>query len=96
MRAVLFDLDGTLTDRLATVRAYVRHFMKDFGEQFLLSDVTAVGDEIARIDANPPGADRMTRRELARAIYRRAHLTGEFKRRSGALATEYFHKYGFE
>jgi orotate phosphoribosyltransferase len=38
----------------------------------------------------------MERRDLARAIYRRAHLTGEFKLRSGTVATEYFDKYRFE
>ena len=38
----------------------------------------------------------MTRAQLARAIYRRSHLTGEFVLRSGATATEYFDKYLFE
>jgi orotate phosphoribosyltransferase len=38
----------------------------------------------------------MERTDLARAIYQRAHLTGEFKLRSGAIATEYFDKYRFE
>ena len=36
------------------------------------------------------------RDELAREIYRSAHLTGEFTLRSGAVSTEYFDKYRFE
>ncbi|MFH1052476.1 MAG: orotate phosphoribosyltransferase [bacterium] len=38
----------------------------------------------------------MTRKELAKAIYRTSHLTGEFKLRSGAISNEYFDKYLFE
>lgn len=38
----------------------------------------------------------MTRKELARRIHARAHLTGEFTLRSGRTATEYFDKYRFE
>jgi len=38
----------------------------------------------------------MKREELARAIYRTSHLTGEFKLRSGAVSNEYFDKYQFE
>lgn len=38
----------------------------------------------------------MTRDELARAIYDRAHLTGEFTLRSGRVSDEYFDKYLFE
>lgn len=34
--------------------------------------------------------------DLARAICARAHLTGRFELRSGAVATEYFDKYLFE
>ena len=33
---------------------------------------------------------------LAREIYERTHLTGEFTLRSGAVSTEYFDKYLFE
>jgi len=33
---------------------------------------------------------------LARRIYERAHLTGEFRLRSGAVSQEYFDKYLFE
>lgn len=36
------------------------------------------------------------REELAREIYRVAHLTGTFTLRSGAVSTEYFDKYRFE
>jgi orotate phosphoribosyltransferase len=38
----------------------------------------------------------MHRDELARAVRGVAHLTGEFRLRSGATATEYFDKYQFE
>ena len=38
----------------------------------------------------------MDRRSLAREIYHRTHLTGEFKLRSGMTATEYLDKYRFE
>jgi orotate phosphoribosyltransferase len=38
----------------------------------------------------------MTRDELARAIYERAHLTGTFTLRSGTVSNEYFDKYLFE
>jgi orotate phosphoribosyltransferase len=36
------------------------------------------------------------RAELARTLYERTHLTGEFVLRSGATSTEYFDKYLFE
>jgi orotate phosphoribosyltransferase len=36
------------------------------------------------------------REELARAVYERSHLTGEFRLRSGAISSEYFDKYRFE
>lgn len=38
----------------------------------------------------------MGKRELAQAIYKIAHLTGEFKLRSGLTSKEYFDKYRFE
>src|ERR671918_374650 len=38
----------------------------------------------------------MDRDELARTIYERTHLTGEFTLRSGATSNEYFDKYLFE
>jgi orotate phosphoribosyltransferase len=38
----------------------------------------------------------MERDELARAIYDRTHLTGEFTLRSGIVSNEYFDKYLFE
>lgn len=38
----------------------------------------------------------MNRRELATAIYRASHLTGEFYLRSGAVSSHYFDKYRFE
>jgi orotate phosphoribosyltransferase len=38
----------------------------------------------------------MEREALARTIYERTHLTGEFVLRSGAVSTEYFDKYRFE
>ena len=38
----------------------------------------------------------MNRKELCREIFRVAHLTGEFKLRSGKISNEYFDKYQFE
>jgi orotate phosphoribosyltransferase len=38
----------------------------------------------------------MQGRELAQAIFKVAHLTGEFKLRSGLTSKEYFDKYRFE
>ena len=38
----------------------------------------------------------MDRDTLARTIYERTHLTGEFRLRSGAVSSEYFDKYLFE
>lgn len=38
----------------------------------------------------------MDREQLARAIYDRAHLTGQFTLRSGTVSHEYFDKYLFE
>ncbi len=38
----------------------------------------------------------MTRREVAREIYRAAHITGIFTLRSGKISNEYFDKYLFE
>ena len=38
----------------------------------------------------------MDRHALAAAVYDRAHLTGEFLLRSGAVSHEYFDKYRFE
>ena len=38
----------------------------------------------------------MDRDGLARTIYERTHLTGEFRLRSGAMSNEYFDKYLFE
>lgn len=38
----------------------------------------------------------MTKAELAKKIYEVAHLTGEFKLRSGQISNEYFDKYRFE
>jgi len=38
----------------------------------------------------------MTREELAKQIYKVAHITGEFTLRSGIVSNEYFDKYQFE
>lgn len=38
----------------------------------------------------------MTKAELAKKIFQVAHLTGEFKLRSGKTSNEYFDKYRFE
>src|SRR5436853_2360576 len=40
--------------------------------------------------------DATGRDTLARTIYERTHLTGEFRLRSGAVSNEYFDKYLFE
>jgi len=40
--------------------------------------------------------DEAKRAELARRIYERSRLTGEFRLRSGAVSDEYFDKYLFE
>jgi putative hydrolase of the HAD superfamily len=52
LRAVLLDLDDTLTDRRATVRAYAQMLADDFGAQLRWSDVSAIADELVRIDQN--------------------------------------------
>jgi len=39
---------------------------------------------------------RLSRPELAERVHRAAHLTGQFRLRSGATSTEYFDKYLFE
>jgi len=39
---------------------------------------------------------QLSRNELAKKIYDIAHLTGEFKLRSGKVSNEYFDKYRFE
>jgi putative hydrolase of the HAD superfamily len=52
LRAVLLDLDGTITDRAATVRAYTSSFLRDFGAGFGLSEPEQVARELARIDRN--------------------------------------------
>lgn len=38
----------------------------------------------------------MTRQELAEAIFRTSHISGQFRLRSGAASSEYFDKYRFE
>lgn len=63
-RAVLLDLDDTLTDRSATVRVYAGQFAADFGAQFRLADVAVVAAEIARVDRN--GYNRHRASDLAR------------------------------
>src|SRR5688572_28097298 len=50
--AVLLDLDDTITDRSASVRAYAQQFASDFGERFRLTDISMIASEIARIDQN--------------------------------------------
>jgi putative hydrolase of the HAD superfamily len=52
IRAVLLDLDDTITDRAATVRAYTTSFLRDFGARFGLSEPEQVARELARIDRN--------------------------------------------
>jgi putative hydrolase of the HAD superfamily len=50
LRAVLFDLDDTLTERVATLRAYVPCFVRDFGTQLRSTDLALVHAELARVD----------------------------------------------
>jgi len=38
----------------------------------------------------------MTKKELAKQVYKSAHITGEFLLRSGTISNEYFDKYQFE
>jgi putative hydrolase of the HAD superfamily len=52
LRAVLLDLDDTLTDRVATVRAYAEQFALDFGARFQLRELDAIAAELERIDQN--------------------------------------------
>jgi orotate phosphoribosyltransferase len=46
--------------------------------------------------STPPTSEADSPATLARRIYERAHLTGEFLLRSGAVSGEYFDKYLFE
>jgi putative hydrolase of the HAD superfamily len=51
IRAVLLDLDDTLTDRSATVRAYAQHFIRDFGARLRPTmDLPMAAAELIRID----------------------------------------------
>lgn len=50
VQVILFDLDDTLTDRAASLRAYMRRFVRDFGERLALRDEATLVAEIARID----------------------------------------------
>jgi len=60
MRAVLLDIDDTLTDRSATVRAYASQFVRDFGDRFRVTDVAEVAAELARIDCNGSNHNRVS------------------------------------
>jgi putative hydrolase of the HAD superfamily len=67
LRAVLFDLDGTLTDRSATLRAYVPRFVRDFGAHLRNMDLALIEGELARVDAdgyNPRRATDLAELEL--------------------------------
>jgi len=50
MTAVLFDLDGTLTDREASVRAYAEGFRRNFGARLGELADAALGDALVRCD----------------------------------------------
>jgi putative hydrolase of the HAD superfamily len=63
VRAVLLDLDDTLTDRGATVRAYAEQFLLDFGARFELRDLGAVTAELEHIDQN--GYNRKRAEDIA-------------------------------
>jgi putative hydrolase of the HAD superfamily len=63
VRAVLLDLDDTLTDRLATVRKYAVQLASDFSERLRSPDVRTLADELARFDRN--GYNRNRASDLA-------------------------------
>ena len=50
LRAVLFDLDDTLTLRTATLAQYVPCFVRDFAEQLRVVDPAMLATELARVD----------------------------------------------
>jgi putative hydrolase of the HAD superfamily len=58
IRAVLLDLDDTLTDRPATIRAYAQQFVRDFGASFRVAEASIVAAELARLDRNGYNPDR--------------------------------------
>src|SRR5262245_12611521 len=67
LRAVLFDLDDTLTDRAATLRAYVPCFVRDFGAHLRSIDLALIEAELARVDGdgyNPRRATDLAELEL--------------------------------
>ena len=55
---MLLDLDDTITDRQATVRAYAPQFLCDFGDRFGLADPERVTAELACIDRNGYNPER--------------------------------------
>jgi orotate phosphoribosyltransferase len=56
----------------------------------------AVAHSVVALYINPVEDVPMNDRKLAQAIYKIAHLEGEFKLRSGLVSNEYFDKYRFE
>jgi putative hydrolase of the HAD superfamily len=63
VRAVLFDLDDTITDRAATVQAYAVRLLADYGAQLQLDTAAVLAKELARIDDNGYNLNRA--RDLA-------------------------------
>src|SRR3954453_20580421 len=58
---------------------------------------TGTSSTARRLPSRAVPADRTAdRTDLARRVYRTAHITGSFTLRSGATSNEYFDKYLFE
>ena len=96
--AVLFDLDCTLTDRVQTVRAYARYFVRDYRTRFRVAGEMAVAEELLRLDAHgynpnrsadlaahPAFTDAPSAEELAAHWFE--HFAQATVERSGARAT---------
>jgi putative hydrolase of the HAD superfamily len=89
--AVLFDLDGTLTDREATLRRYAGCFVERFGARLKETTLEVVTAELRRVDRDGYNVQRA--RDLAElALWRdspgpevlQAHWSQEFSRLTAA------------
>lgn len=69
IRAVLFDLDNTLTHRDLSIQAYARFFMNHYAAQIQHSDVSKMIDVIRDIDnGGYPIAQRLTHPSIAASV----------------------------
>lgn len=50
VRAVLFDLDNTLTHRDLSVQAYSRYLAEQYSQMLNLADITKITEIVRRID----------------------------------------------